>query len=330
MDTPPTPPESGPPVPDSPLSGGKRWRLLLLGMVAGNACGALLTVLATRALQGLPDPLDAPAAAIYPSLVLVPVAMGFTAMWVWRRLDLGLGATALHSLTCTILGLVGASYFFNEGLICLIIASPLIYIGVLTGASLGRLWFCRRNGKLRMSVLPALGLLVIGEIMGRRPHSGVVTDTMIIQVPTAQVWPHVISFPAIQEPPAYWLFRLGLPYPVSTTGGGEAVGASRECRFSGGAVFGETVARLERNRILTFDIVTIPQDPELMGHLQPHRGEFELKDNGDGTTTLVGRTWYTLNVRPAWYFDAWTQDIFREVHLRVMRHVKALAEAKEP
>jgi hypothetical protein len=59
-----------------------------------------------------------------------------------------------------------------------------------------------------------------------------------------------------------------------------------------------------------------------------HRGQFELQDNGDGTTTLTGRTWYSLHVRPAWYFDWWTHDIFRAVHLRVMRHIKHLAETQ--
>ena len=45
-------------------------------------------------------------------------------------------------------------------------------------------------------------------------------------------------------------------------------------------------------------------------------------------TTLIGRTWYTLHVRPAWYFDGWTHDIFSAVHLRVMRNIKTLAEAE--
>jgi len=33
-----------------------------------------------------------------------------------------------------------------------------------------------------------------------------------------------------------------------------------------------------------------------------------------------------LHVRPRWYFDLWTSDMTRAVHLRVMRHVKQLAE----
>ena len=73
-------------------------------------------------------------------------------------------------------------------------------------------------------------------------------------------------------------------------------------------------------------MVELPNDPELIGHLTPKRGRFELRANGDGTTTLVGTTWYGLHVHPRWYFDAWTRHIFRAVHLRVMADVKRRAE----
>ena len=136
----------------------------------------------------------------------------------------------------------------------------------------------------------------------------------------------MLAFPEIREAPDYWLFRLGLPYPVDTTNAGNFVGADRACRFSGGAIFREKVAALEPEKLLTFDIVEMPRDPELLGHLDAHRGQFELRDNGDGTTTLIGRTWYTLYVRPSVYFDWWTHDIFRAVHLRVMRHIQQLSE----
>ncbi len=95
-------------------------------------------------------------------------------------------------------------------------------------------------------------------------------------------------------------------------------------------VFEEKIAVIEPNQRLTFDIVKMPPDPELMGHLDTTRGEFELRDNGDGTTNLIGRSWYRLHVRPLWYFDWWTRDMCRAVHLRVMRNVRRLAEAGGP
>lgn len=93
-------------------------------------------------------------------------------------------------------------------------------------------------------------------------------------------------------------------------------------------MFNEVVSELDPRHLLTFDIVEQPQDPELLGHLSLERGQFELQANGDGTTTLIGRSWYTLHVRPLWYFDLWARDITRDVHLRVMRHIKELSETR--
>ena len=81
------------------------------------------------------------------------------------------------------------------------------------------------------------------------------------------------------------------------------------------------------NEKLTFDIAEQPTHPEAYGHITLHRGRFILRDNHDGTTTLIGSSWYTLHVRPLWYFDLWTRDMTRAVHLRVMQHVRRLAES---
>ena len=117
-------------------------------------------------------------------------------------------------------------------------------------------------------------------------------------------------------------------YPTrATTSAGNFVGADRQCIFSGDAVFKEKVIEINPAQVLTFDIIESPPDPELIGHLTPKRGQFLLRDNGDGSTTLIGSTWYTLHVRPLWYFDWWTEQVFRAVHLRVMRHVQQLAES---
>jgi len=149
----------------------------------------------------------------------------------------------------------------------------------------------------------------------------------LIRAPSTKVWPEAKTFPQIPSAPRFWLFRLGLPFPMATTASGDFIDADRECIFSRNAVFKEKVVELVPLERLTFDIVESPQDPELIGHLTPHRGQFLLRSNADGTTTLVGSTWYTLRVRPLWYFDLWTHHIFRAVHLRVMEDIRRRAES---
>jgi hypothetical protein len=172
-----------------------------------------------------------------------------------------------------------------------------------------------------------LVLTILIEPLLRSDREGVIVDELRINAPPAAVWPHVLAFSGITAPADYWLFKLGLPYPVATTSAGSFVGADRQCIFSGDAVFKEKVIEINPAQVLTFDIIESPPDPELIGHLTPKRGQFLLRDNGDGSTTLIGSTWYTLHVRPLWYFDWWTEQVFRAVHLRVMRHVQQLAES---
>ena len=320
-----------------------RTKRLLLGMVAGNAVGLFFCALVyglvlmgpnslytsfiktIEAITGL-KLLSGIWVASLPSLFLVPFCIGVAASWIWKPLDLKVGAVLLHSLTCTAISILIAVLVFREGAICVIIVSPVLYGGIAAGALAGRVWFRKDRGRLNVFLAPILALAVIIEPTARAPHTSVVTDEIRIAAPPSKVWPHVLAFESIPEHPRFWLFRFGLPYPTETTNGGNFVGADRACRFSGGAVFKEKVADLDPGHLLTFDIVQMPPDPELLGHLDAHRGQFELRDNDDGTTTLIGRTWYSLHVRPAWYFDWWTHTVFRAVHLRVMRNIQRLAE----
>lgn len=321
----PLPDSSSPPGPPPALPPRiSRTLRILAGMLAGNLAG-----LGSIWLSQMIGRTGSEQTWMV-GMIGLPVLIGLVASWIWRPLDLRIGEVFLHAFFTTLAGLAGATIVLKEGVICLIIASPLIYLFVAAGALLGRALFLRNDYQGRLCLLPLLALSLAAEPAFRSPKIRVATDEILIHARPAQVWPHVLAFPEIPDPPRYWLFRLGLPYPTSTTNGGNFVGAKRACHFSEGAVFEETIAAFEPERRLTFDIVHAPPDPELLGHLDTLRGEFQLRDNGDGTTTLIGRSWYALHVRPDWYFDWWTRDMCRAVHLRVMRHVKRLAENDAP
>jgi len=299
---------------------------ILAGTVATGALYAGILFLYT-AMQEYDVFREAVVAFGLPSFFVVPMLGGITASYCWRGLHPGFGATARGALGVTLLGLAGAALAFGEGIICLLIVSPLLFIMICAGALLGRIWFQADSSRLRLCMLPVLALYAAGEPFLREDRVGVVADEMLIRAKPTKVWPELTAFPAIPGPPQFWMFRIGLPYPMETTSEGDFVGAGRRCVFSGGMVFGETVARCDPGRELAFDIVSLPEHPELIGHVTPRRGQFLLRDNGDGTTTLTGSTWYTLHVRPLAYFDWWTHHIFRAVHLRVMEDVRRRAEA---
>ena len=302
---------------------------MLLGIVISNAIGgALLAGLVWFVATFKND--DVATIVAWPSFFLIPFLVGLVAAWFWRRLNRTLGWSFLDALWVTLAGLAAAAIVLREGIVCLVIVSPALYVFILCGVLLGRVWFRPNYSKLQLTIFPLLALVTLGESLYHSERRDVVTDRIVIHATPAKVWPHVLAFPEIPDAPDYWIFRLGLPYPTQTTNGGNFVGADRQCIFSNGVVIKERVAEFVPNEKLTFDVAEQPTDPEAYGHITLHRGQFVLQDNHDGTTTLIGSSWYTLHVRPRWYFDLWTRDMSRAVHLRVMNHIKRLSEQAAP
>jgi hypothetical protein len=313
--------DTPPPLPNSP---NRSTGALLLGLFAGNLVGGALMAILLK-LIGLYKE-NQISTAIAPNLFLVPLVSGLVSAWFWRRWYRTAAGTAVDALWSSIVAIVGGAILLREGVICLLMGIPIIYVMTFIGMLLGRWWFGHDSTTLRSLVLPGLVLFTIGDAFHRPVAPTQVTDRIVIHASRQSVWPHVLAFPRVSDQPDYWLFRIGLPYPEETTNGGNFVGADRSCIFSRGIVIREAVAEFEPNRRLTFDIVEQPGDPEIYGHITLHRGQFSLTDNNDGTTLLTGSSWYTLHVRPRWYFNLWARDMTRAVHLRVMKHVRRLAE----
>jgi hypothetical protein len=309
-----------PPLPPPP----NKITTLLLGMGVANLVGGLLCFGLTKLSQMYKGPNEG--WLIWPNIFLLPLLVGLIAAWFYRRLNRGLGITFLDALWVSLVGVGAAAIVLREGVVCLIIAFPAFYLLILTGLLIGRIWFRWNYTRLQLSIFPLLVLLTVSDAFYSSTERAVVTDEILIQATPEKVWPHVLAFPEIPDQPDYWIFRLGLPYPTQTTNGGDFVGADRQCKFSDGIVIKERVAEFIPREKLTFDVVEQPTHPEAYGHITLHRGQFVLRDNGNGTTTLIGSSWYTLHVRPNWYFDLWTRDMTRAVHLRVMNHVRRLAE----
>jgi len=309
-----------PPLPPSNAA----LQVPLGALVANGIGGVLLGVINWFVRAHIQD--DISTLVVWPSFFFLPFFVGLLASWFWRGLNRTLGWSFLDALWVMLLGLVAAAIVLREGTVCIVIVSPLLYVFILCGVLLGRIWFRPNYSKLQLTIFPLLALIALAESVYHSERQAVVTDRILIQAPPAKVWPHVLAFPEIPDPPSYWIFRLGLPYPTTTTNAGNFVGADRQCIFSNGVVIKERVSEFVPNEKLTFDIAEQPTDPEAYGHITLHRGQFVLQDNHDGTTTLIGSSWYTLQVRPRWYFDLWTRDMSRAVHLRVMNHIKRLSE----
>jgi hypothetical protein len=305
----------------------KLWAVVL-GVVVSNGAAAAVLLLTEWIIRNVHPESGGQVAFVLSEFVLLPIAIGVVNTWYWRGHTVRWGPSLLLALVNLAAGLFVSGLFMGEGVICLVIVSPLVLIFLVIGIAVGKALFTRHNTTLNVGLAAAVLALIMADALTAAPFDAKVTDTVVIHAGPEQVWPYIAGFPAIEEKPRFWMFRLGLPYPTQSTADGAYVGADRKCLFSGNLAFDEKITELVPKRLLTFDIVHQPEHPELLGHIDVQRGQFVLHDNGDGTTTLEGSSWYRLYVRPSAYFRWWSDTVVRQVHLRVMEHIRRLSEAQ--
>ncbi len=85
---------------------------------------------------------------LYSEFVIVPMLMGIICTWFWRKLNLRkrdlFGNLCLTCLATVVL----SNLLFNEGFICLIIASPILLSFMTFGGFVGRAMFKKNDQTL--------------------------------------------------------------------------------------------------------------------------------------------------------------------------------------
>jgi hypothetical protein len=163
-----------------------------------------------------------------------------------------------------------------------------------------------------------------------------VKSSIVINAPPEQVWKHVVSFSEL-PPPDEWVFHVGVAYPIRARIAGTGPGAIRTCVFSTGP-FVEPIQVWDEPHLLRFGVTANPapmqewtiysdvQPRHLHGFLVSRQGQFLLTPLSGGRTLLEGTTWYEHHLWPAPYWQLWSDSIIHRIHLRVLNHIKRLAE----
>lgn len=232
-----------------------------------------------------------------------------------------------------------------EGFICLWMAWPLMAILGGMGGTVG--YFIQRRTPRPLPAPAMLAALTVflPVLMGAERVGApaaprfAVRSAVEIDAPPEAVWAHVVSFGALPEPEE-WLFRLGVAYPRWAVLEGTGVGAVRHCVFSTGR-FVEPIQVWDEPRRLGFGVTAQPapmeewtpyrsvRPPHLEGYFVSEQGEFLLTPLPGGRTRLEGTTWYRHHMWPAGYWRLWSDAVIHRIHLRVLRHIKRLAEADQ-
>jgi hypothetical protein len=274
--------------------------------------------------------------------IFMPVAMGFVSALVLENPE-NLSDRALAAFLSLVIAGTGLLGVGVEGMICLVMASPLAFGLSIAGAAFATELRRSRRRETRFSLLLLLVLsspLLMGAEAALDLEDPVfpVSTSVEVDAPPEVVWKNVVSFSEL-PPPDDWLFHAGIAHPLRAEIRGTGVGAVRYCVFSTGA-FVEPITVWDEPRRLAFTVTENPpamrelspwgdiHPPHLEGFLVSHRGEFRLEPLPGGRTRLVGTTWYEHGLRPVWYWRLWSDWILHRIHRRVLDHVAHLSEAQ--
>ncbi len=324
--------------PDSPRESDRHeprheYRHALLAVGAGLFVGLVMLGISVYAFQ------------LYGATLFfgTPLLMGACAGFFYNRPHpqswsgtLGVGMLLMLAAGGTLL------LFALEGLICLLMAVPLVFPLGLIGAALGKAIADSTGTSLRQtwSVLLALPFLAGAEALYHPAPEYVVVSRVEIDAPPETVWRNVVEFSDMPDPEE-WFFRTGIACPMRARIEGQGVGAVRYCEFTTGA-FVEPITVWDEPRRLAFDVTKQPDPmrelspyrhvhPPHLEHqaLQSRRGEFRLIPLPGNRTRLEGRTWYTFEMFPQAYWTLWSDTSIHRIHERVLNHIKHLSESPE-
>lgn len=306
---------------------------VVLAVLAGIFCGALYASAVCAATISIFH--DYGSALFFGTPFVTGVASSYA---LNRQVSASYSASIVVAVAALLFSGLGLLLFAAEGAICILMAAPIVAPLGMLGAPVGKFLADRRR-RIHAGLIGALIVVPLwAAVEGQLPHRNefVVTSSVDIAAPPEVVWQNVIAFPDITDEPE-WLFRWGISCPQGARISGRGVGATRECIFTTGK-FIEPITTWDAPRRLAFDVRDQPapmfelspyrdlHPPHLDSAFRSMRGEFELIKLENGGTRLVGRTWYTLDIRPLDYWTIWTDWLIHRIHLRVLRHIRQVAE----
>ena len=268
--------------------------------------------------------------------IVFPVILGGLGSWVFRSAT---GARAARTGALTVAIATSALLLLGlEGFFCIAMTLPLaVPLGALGG------WLVYRAEPSRVATGGGIAMLLlmtpasITWDVQARPPVFEVRSAITIAASPERVWKHVLTFPELPEPHE-WFFRAGLAYPKRVRLVGSGPGAMRYCDFSTGS-FVEPIVVWDAPRLLRFRVTESPapmrewspytelSPKHLHGYLISRQGEFRLTRLPGNRTLLEGTSWYQHGLRPAEYWRWWSDAIIHRIHMRVLNHIRTLAEA---
>jgi hypothetical protein len=296
------------------------FRTTVIGALAGAAIGLLAFFFLTsgqhRAMGGV-------------LFLMVPVLAGCSIAVVARRPNSVVVASALLSVLCSLVLLIALG---KEGVLCAVLAFPIIVAGLAIGVAIGFLLRKLIVSRAANPTTPTGLLLLLAPLLvvaGERVERPLLEHPRIETIQTAievndsleHVWRDILTVESVHAAKPMLMY-VGLPVPQRCTMQGRGVGAKRTCYFNVGYIE---------------ETVTVWTPPYLLGlsidrtHMPGRhwlgfeRAEYHLESKGP-MTLLTRTTTVTSNLAPSWYWRRFECLGVESEHRYILQDVARRAE----
>lgn len=241
---------------------------------------------------------------------------------------------------------VASAFVLHEGVICLVMLSPIWMLSGWAGAFLMRAVRGRvediesldRTFQSSFLIIPLVAGVVEAQIPV--PHEQVLLSrSLLVQATPAEIWPYAVASRAIGPSEGRWNLTqsvIGVPRPRDVALRGSGVGAVRTAYWGDHINFEERITEWTPGRKLawTFAFTNSSLQDYTDKHISPD-GQFLKIDTGDytmvevapGVTRIALNTRYIAKTHVNPYARLWGEFLLGDVETNILQIIKDRAEA---
>jgi hypothetical protein len=276
-------------------------------------------------------------------VVGVPFCIGLmVGLLAYRKRLAGAGTTMALTFLALALFVFAAGAFFQEGMICIVLATPIFVAFGLVGTIIGIIAVAIAGsvGSKLLSVALVLPFMVAPFEREMQTPTGrlLTTESIHIDAQPGEVWPQILSPLNIKplELGDGLAYRMGVPYPVEAITAGGHIGGVRASRWGRGVHFEELLTAWEPGRHIawTYEFRTDSFPP---GSLDDHIAiggryfnlestSYTLEPEGAGTRLTI-EVASTVSTNFNWYANLWARPLIADTAAAILRLYKARSES---
>ncbi|MEJ2004367.1 MAG: polyketide cyclase [Cyclobacteriaceae bacterium] len=214
-----------------------------------------------------------------------------------------------------------------EGMLCVLMALPLILIAMAIGILTK--YLITRNKKRKeenipaqRAILPFVIFLALGisenQLPGGKEHIVEVRSEIELSYSPLQVYEAIKSVDTLEAEKSFLMY-FDLPVPHKCVLHEEKIGGLRTCYFEGGQIV-ERITALEKGKLLKMDVI----DYQLTGRkwLKFKEAIYEFREIEPGKTQMTRITTYSSELRPRFYWQPLEEKGIEQEHEFVFRSLE--------